>query len=232
MVVVLVTSTGIALNHTSEFKLSKLGVDQPWLLALYGIERAELRSVAVDSYWISGDETGQIYFQDQQIARCAGILKGAVPVTPFIVVACTGELVLLSEDGVFQERLGDLYGIPQSISEIGLCGERVCLKLSDSVSEFDLASLELSSWEGGGEVLWSAPAIDSASIEALASLSQDAGTQRLDWERVLLDLHSGRIAGYPGVVIVDLAALGMLFLALSGFWIWYRRAASVNRRKR
>ncbi len=45
----------------------------------------------------------------------------------------------------------------------------------------------------------------------------------LSLERLLLDLHSGRLLGNAGVYIVDVAALLFIFLALSGSWMWWRR---------
>ncbi|MFT5351416.1 MAG: hypothetical protein ACI9MF_002239 [Gammaproteobacteria bacterium] len=45
----------------------------------------------------------------------------------------------------------------------------------------------------------------------------------LSLERILLDLHSGRLLGNAGVFIVDLAALFFVFLALSGSWMWLRK---------
>lgn len=42
----------------------------------------------------------------------------------------------------------------------------------------------------------------------------------LHWERILLDLHSGRLFGSAGVWVFDGAALLFIFLALSGVWVW------------
>jgi uncharacterized iron-regulated membrane protein len=50
----------------------------------------------------------------------------------------------------------------------------------------------------------------------------------LSLERVLLDLHSGRILGEAGVWLVDAAALLFLLLAGSGVWLWGRRRASAR----
>ena len=47
--------------------------------------------------------------------------------------------------------------------------------------------------------------------------------QEITWERIVLDLHSGRIAGDIGVLIMDLAALFLGYLALSGAWLYWRR---------
>jgi hypothetical protein len=45
----------------------------------------------------------------------------------------------------------------------------------------------------------------------------------ISWQRLLLDLHSGRWFGAYGVWLVDLAAVILLFLALSGCWIWFSK---------
>jgi len=42
----------------------------------------------------------------------------------------------------------------------------------------------------------------------------------LSWERLLLDLHSGRLFGSVGVFIIDLAGIALLLIALSGVWVW------------
>jgi len=39
----------------------------------------------------------------------------------------------------------------------------------------------------------------------------------------LLDIHSGRVLGSLGVVLVDLMALLFMLMAASGAWIWSRR---------
>lgn len=50
----------------------------------------------------------------------------------------------------------------------------------------------------------------------------------LSFEKVVLDLHSGRILGNYGIYVMDAAAVIMLFLAISGSSIWIIQ----NRKKR
>jgi len=59
------------------------------------------------------------------------------------------------------------------------------------------------------------PAQQWAQIQA-----QSSSPHSLHWERVLLDLHSGRLFGAVGVWVFDVAALLFIFLALSGVWVW------------
>lgn len=42
-------------------------------------------------------------------------------------------------------------------------------------------------------------------------------------ERIVIDIHSGRFFGLPGVVMTDLAALAMLFLTISGVYTWFKK---------
>jgi len=45
--------------------------------------------------------------------------------------------------------------------------------------------------------------------------------QWLTWERVMLDLHSGRLLGKPGVFGVDLMGVFLCSLAMSGTAMWW-----------
>ncbi|MGS0729088.1 PepSY-associated TM helix domain-containing protein, partial [Shewanella sp. 0m-11] len=46
---------------------------------------------------------------------------------------------------------------------------------------------------------------------------------RLTWERVLLDMHSGRFFGSLGPWIMDLVALSLLIMAFTGCYIWLQQ---------
>ncbi|MGH8670413.1 MAG: hypothetical protein ACREUA_00035, partial [Burkholderiales bacterium] len=52
---------------------------------------------------------------------------------------------------------------------------------------------------------------------------------RIPLERLILDLHSGRLFGRYGPLFMDLIALVLTGLGLSGVWIYWR---SLRRRKR
>ena len=47
----------------------------------------------------------------------------------------------------------------------------------------------------------------------------------LSLEKLLLDLHSGRIFGGAGVYLIDLSAIIFIILAVSGWWLWLKRRA-------
>jgi len=47
-------------------------------------------------------------------------------------------------------------------------------------------------------------------------------------ERLLLDFHSGRIFGPVGVLVYDLLALAVGFMAISGLVLWFRGRRNGN----
>ena len=53
----------------------------------------------------------------------------------------------------------------------------------------------------------------------------------LKLERVILDLHSGRIFGDYGVYLMDAAAIALLWLSFSGLWVWNSRRRKMLRKK-
>ena len=43
----------------------------------------------------------------------------------------------------------------------------------------------------------------------------------ISWQRLMQDLHSGRWFGGWGVWMMDIAAVILLLLAVSGLWMWW-----------
>lgn len=64
------------------------------------------------------------------------------------------------------------------------------------------------------------------------ALQRDAEGRALSWERVLLDLHSGRLFGRYGTLLMDCAAVLFVVLALSGITLWLRYQWRQQQRKR
>jgi len=83
-----------------------------------------------------------------------------------------------------------------------------------------------------GTVTWdeSNHALPESLAQSIRKTYQGEG---VDLERVILDLHSGRIVGKIGVVFMDAVAIGMLLLVASGsFLLWLRRKAANKQRQK
>lgn len=226
IVFLVVSVTGVLLNHTSELALGKQKVSNERMLAHYGFSVPNITSYPVRDRWLSDLGGDYLYLDGEQLAYCQGRLVGAVALEQFSVAACERELLLLTPEGELVEHIGAVYGLPAPVDELGLCGSQLCLSSAGVVYLADVQQLQWLEQQEGVLV----PSLQGELPNALESmLREHALGSGLDLERVLLDLHSGRIFGLYGVWLVDLAALGLIMLSLSGFWMWYQQ---VSRRKK
>ena len=134
-----------------------------------------------------------------------------------IAVLCAGRLQLFTPAGEKLDDISESLGLPRGAEALALDGEAVLLRTPAGVIAFDPRSFMFSAMSVEG-VAWAAPALAPPIIQR-SLLDQYRGSG-LSWERLLLDLHSGRLFGSIGVYIMDLAAIALLLIALSGVWVW------------
>ena len=86
-----------------------------------------------------------------------------------------------------------------------------------------------------GEELWvdalSGVASDKREFEK-RSAAMTGATVGTDWGKLLLDLHTGKIAGEAGKVVMTAAAVLLLFLSFSGVYLWVSPVWRKFQRKR
>jgi len=229
LLVVILAITGLMLNHTGELQLDSHYVSNDWLLDQYGIHApASIRSYPVENRWLS--QWGERLFLDQiDVGMTQEKLLGALYYDGMLVVALDSEVWLLTPQGELIEKLGGNEGIPAGMSAIGLTDEgRVAVMAAHGVYTADR---DLVIWHDAPEAItvW----IDSEDLPAslYQNLLEKYRGQGLPLERVVLDLHSGRLFGQYGIYVMDAAAVLMLFLAFSGSWIWGMRHIR-NRQKK
>lgn len=228
--VIVLSITGLALNHTAELHLDTRHVQSDTLLDWYGIHAPEtIVSYRVGAHAIS--QLGErIYWNRQPVSTNGGKLAGAVEYAGLTVAGLAGGLLLFTAGGELIEQLGPAAGVPADIQAVG----------TDSAGSLVVKTLlgdyrtdeNFIEWTdaAASEVSWAtATPPDQELARALRNTWRGTG---LPLERVLLDLHSGRILGEAGVWLVDAAALLFLLLAGSGLWLWGRRRASARAHER
>jgi hypothetical protein len=224
--VVILSVTGIALNHTDALHLDARHIQSDTLLDWYGIHAPEtIVSYRAGPHAIS-QLGNQIYRDLQLVPTAEGILAGALEYAGLIVAGLDSGLLLFTSTGELIEQLGAAAGVPAGIQAIGTDSNgKLVIKTALGDYRTDENFIE---WTTATEsdVTW-APAIPPEQELARALRNTWRGTG-LSVERVLLDLHSGRILGNAGVWLVDAAALLFLLLAGSGVWLWGRRRASAR----
>lgn len=213
----LLALTGLALNHTAALQLDQKRVDAGWLMRWYGVKsEAPAQGYLFESGYFVGD--GERWVMDgRELPGVAGSALGAVEIAGLRYIATAASLQLYQADGRLIDKL---TGAALPALPIRRLGKRDGILVLDTAQGV-FASADGLSWESAAaaEVVWAHP-------QALpAQAARDSAAHfapSLPLERVLLDVHSGRIFGRFGPFAMDLAALVLMALSLSGFWIYLR----------
>lgn len=222
--VLMLAVTGLVLNHTGALRLDERYVDTAWLLDWYGVD-APPEPVSYEAGGRYITRMGRrLWIGSKPVLDDVERLSGVVRAGRFLVAALGDGLALFTADGRLVERLGDTAGVPPGVRRIGTTPDgAVVVDTPDGDYRADPA---LTAWQParGAEVAWSGPARPPAAArEALAEAWRGRG---LSIERVLLDLHSGRLLGRYGVWLMDAMAVLFVLLAATGIWVWARRRNS------
>lgn len=218
--VLLLAVTGLALNHTGLLALDRHHVAADWLLDWYGIEPPEVTGFAAGDHHVA--HMGErLWLDGEPVLEDVDALRGAVKPGRFLVVALGNELALLTVGGRLVERIGAEAGAPREIRRVGARDDgTVVVEAADGYFRSDPT---LAGWQPttGPAVDWSRPAPLPAELKN--RMARQWRGRGLSVERLLLDLHSGRILGRFGVWLMDAMALIFIVLAITGTWVWYRR---------
>lgn len=213
------TLTGLVLMQTDRIDLDSRFIDNDHLLNWYGIRPAPPPlSFKVREHWLAqlGD---RLYFDNQLVTQVDGQLLGAAPLADEMLVATTNNLLIVTAGGELAEKLGPLDTTPQQIG-IDPAGD-IIVRTAGGTRRYDPLVGELSATAAAQGVRWSLEtALPDELAEALARAFRGSG---LSLERILLDLHTGRLFGAAGVLIVNTASVFLLVLVISGFVLWLRR---------
>ncbi len=229
LLVILLVVTGIPLNHTSGWQLDRRAVRAPWLLAHYGIQVADPIGYPVGERWII--RAGRHLFLDGvEVGRCASDLVGAVATDQMLVAVCAEELVLLTDDGELIERVGSTYGIPLPMTGVTLAENKLWLQSKARWYQLDLDSLSWTAAGAGSSGSLRAAGPSTIPPALRGAVSEAMLGESLTVERVLLDLHSGRLFGAAGVWLMDMAGVMLLIIAVSGCYVWLSKPGRFRRR--
>ncbi len=222
--------SGILLQHAPEFGLHERFVTHPAVLAWYGVR--------VDDT-VQGFATGEhdvvqlderIFIGRHRLALEGATLRGAIADGEEVVIALADGVLRVDGDGRVLDRAGDVDGVPTPIERIGRAsGGEIVIASASGLSTLSPDFLEVGplldvtpspgASSAGNSMGWSArtqlPAPDDETTAAYLD-----GV--ISWERLLADLHSGRLAGGMGPWLIDASAVALILLSLSGLWLFVR----------
>jgi hypothetical protein len=218
----LLAATGVLLNHSNSLGLDTRFLANGWLLDHYGVGLPEMQA----SFDVAGRRVTQLgeqlYLDASPIRLALPELLGAVELDGYVAVASVGELVVLTPAGEVLERWPLETEVGNGLDAIASTDSGIVLKTEQGLYLFDFEAAAVEKFDGGGTAFdWADASVPGP--ELAAAIEADYRSRVLSLERLLLDVHSGRLAGLSGVIIADLAAAAVLFLAVSGFIMWMRR---------
>jgi PepSY-associated TM region len=219
----LLTVTGLLLMHTDDLDLDRRHVGADRLLDWYGIHPAPPPlSFAVDDHWITqvGD---RLYFDTRFVSRVDGLLIGALPAGSEILAATTGSLLLLTVEGSIAEKLGATAGVPSDLSHLGTTADgAIVVRSAHAQFVFDPLAGSIQTDAERRPTRWCDAAPAPAAMQR--SINHGYRGSGLSLERIILDLHTGRLFGAAGVLLINLSSILLLILVFSGVVLWWRRA--------
>ena len=212
--------TGIALNHSIQLKLDKRYVSWDWLMSQYGIGEVKPDAAFLIDNKIFSQFGNQLFLDATPLIHTERPLLGGITLEDLIVLTTDDALILLTREGEFIEKMGAEAGIPAPIQNIGLYHGEPVLQTRQSMwrSNFMLDKWEPISLQG---VSWSMPHPLPQSVNT--ELKQFFYGKGISIQQLLLDIHNGHILGPIGIWLIDALSVLIIFLSLSGLWMWGRR---------
>lgn len=208
LLVLVLSLSGIALNHTGSFGLAQSYPQNSFILWPYQAVIPQSFEVDVPFGRLSVSEQ-MLMLDDSPLADCARILDYTTNGQE-VLVACDSLWYLLNNIGELLETVEpETLGLSGN-ENLQVAGAVLIIETHEGLRVFDTEFLELSN-----------STVNSVTDLPLISVASE--NQVISWQRVILDLHSGRWFGEWGIWVMDAAAVALILLALSGLWLWLSR---------
>lgn len=227
LLVIILSVTGIMLNHTEGLKLDEKPVQSEWLLDWYGLNPKGVSSSFPAGKNIITQWDHQLFFNQHSLIYSDQNLKGAVVTNGIIAIALEQMIILLDTSGELIEQVET--GI-NHVTNIGLQDQRIILKTEDMNTY--ISDEQIITWKivNANTALWSSKI--QLSEELRLAIKNNFRGNGLTQERVILDLHSGRLFNSQwGVYIMDASAIIMMLLSVSGLWVWWSRKRKMRTKR-
>jgi hypothetical protein len=216
--VLVLALSGVVLNHPGIGGLDKRKVHSALLARWYGFELQAPRSVYAAGAHRLAWGNGSWLLDGRRVAEDAPAPLGMAALGGNLYVATADALFEYGPDYALVERMsaGALPTVP--IQALGTSGGQLVVRGLHA----SFATSDGLRWQPdrAAHAAWSTPQPIPAAAGAQLAVHRVPG---ISLQRLLADVHSGRILGTRGPWIVDALALSLAFLALTGIWLFSRR---------
>ncbi len=211
--IIVLSLTGIALNHSDELSLGKRPLPDTLSSWLYGIT-ASRQDYSLAGLTISSSADSLIV-EDEHLGSCSGKIVESFMLSEYNAVICQQEVYLLTESGELIEELSATLALGKKILAVALDAESehsLIVRLSDKTVKVNLESASAVELD---------PAWQNYSWASSELPFQQPDT--ITWQRFLYDIHAGRFFAGIDKWLMDGVALILLYLVFSGLLSWHRK---------
>ena len=221
--VIILSATGLFLNFSDSLRLNKTHISTAWLLNHYNIGNFNVSSFKTNDPLVS-QASNFVYLNGHYALNLNESLVGAVNLNKYILLATQTSLVVIDRKGQIVDEISKFTGLPENPLGISITDDGH--PVIRGINTYWKGSNELSAWQplSGPHPKWVTPTETPDNINTL--IQNHARSNEINYERVLLDLHSGRLLGSWGQNIMSLSAVLLLVLAITGIFIWLRKKPS------
>jgi len=227
--VLILSITGLILNHTEKLDLNQIIINNKVVSALYNqpAPKTPPTSFRHGRLWLSWLE-GRLYLDGKFIARNNEPPLGFAHQKKLVVVGSKSHISLYLADGSAVETL-DLSSLPGKVLAFGQSdnGDVLITTASGNYA----ADSDFIAWQKLPATVGFTPDHPLATPAKIRKkILQDFRGPGISLYRLILDLHSGRIFGFLGPYLMDLAAIGLIILGITG--LIQRRRPTKDKQKR
>lgn len=236
----LLSISGIALNHTDGLNLAKREVQASWLMRWYGLApKVPTRGYLFKNGYIAASDERWVMdgreLQGLVLSENKQYIVGAITWDDMRAIASEDRLFLYMADGQQIDALSSATLPDTPIKRLGLIGADGLQKLVLQTAQSSYATedglvwqvLDVEKLSDFNQLVW---AKEQVLPKTLSASLMKSFSPSLPLERIVLDLHSGRIFGKYGPLFMDIVALVLIVLSLSGVWIYLRTVRRQSRR--
>lgn len=230
--VLLLSVTGIALNHSTDWGLDRRYVSWEWAARALGMRAPEpTASFADDGHRVTQLGT-RIYFDDREVSVEANEVRGLVVIDSLAIVATDTSIVLVTTNAEIVEHIDLANELPGLVARIGRADRRVVIESEGRrfVSDADITAFSALPQAQFADIMWSA---DSAPPgEHVVTLKEMYRGRAVTVERLLIEIHSGRILASAGPAALDIVGVVLILLSFSGLVVWVSGHGSRKSKRR
>ena len=218
--------SGLLLNHTEGLQLDRKYSSNPILLDLYHIPAPTFKQgILLNGKWLFSVKNA-VYVEDKKLLETQDSpLIGGLWQENFIAIATYQQVFLFTPELEWIDTLA----LQTTIKKIGLADTKIVLDTDQGCLKIDDDFMELSPCTMSKQFIWSQ--LDDVPDRVKLAFKQTQYGAVISLERLILDAHSGRIIGLAGVYFMDLMAIFIIMLGISGFTLWLLRKIKQYKRK-